>query len=73
MKILLIILLIGITLANEDRYQELINEKVTDEYCKDIISNAIGIIKEAYVFKDFLKKPIHRTLKYCKERCHYVY
>lgn len=21
----------------------------------------------------FLKKPIHRTLKYCKERCHYVY
>ena len=58
MKIILIILLIGITLANEDRYQELINEKVTDEYCKDIISNAIGIIKEAYVFKDFLKKPI---------------
>lgn len=57
-KIFLILLLTGIAFANEARYQELITEKVSDEFCREVITNAIGIIEEFYVFKDFLKAPI---------------
>lgn len=57
-KIFLILVLTGIAFANEARYQELITEKVSDEFCREVITNAIGIIEEFYVFKDFLKAPI---------------
>ena len=40
-----------------DIYEELIQEKVSEEYCKDVIDNIIGILKEGYVYLDFLQAP----------------
>ena len=42
---------------NYRKYEKLIQEKVTDEYCKDVIVNLTSIIEEAYVYTDFLKAP----------------
>ena len=57
-KIILILVLTGVVTGNEEQYQELITEKVSKEFCQEVITNAIGIIEEFYVFKDFLKAPI---------------
>ena len=54
-KILLIILLILI--SAEDEYEELINEKVSEEYCNYVIGNITALIQEGYVYLDFLKAP----------------
>ena len=57
------LLILLIYLVNTiDKYEELINEKVTEEYCNEVISNIIGIINEGYVYSDFLKAP--QTSKY---------
>ena len=44
-------------LKGQDNYEELINEKVSEEYCNDVIKNLISIIDEAYVYSDFIKSP----------------
>ena len=54
-KILIIILLILI--SAEDEYEELINEKVSEEYCNYVIGNITALIQEGYVYLDFLKAP----------------
>ena len=54
-KILLIISLILI--SAEDEYEELINEKVSEEYCNYVIGNITALTQEGYVYLDFLKAP----------------
>ena len=44
-------------ITGQDLYERLIQEKVSDEYCKDVISNMTSIIEEGYVYLDFLKAP----------------
>ena len=56
MKIVSLIILITL-ITGQDLYEMLIQEKVTDEYCKDVISNMTSIIEEGYVYLDFLKAP----------------
>ena len=50
------ILLLGL-IFGEDPYDILINERVTEQYCRDVIGNMTSIIKDGYVFSDFLKSP----------------
>jgi hypothetical protein len=57
MKLIYTILLIGI-ISGQDLYEQLIQEKVSEEYCKSLIGNISSILKEGYVFLDFLKSPI---------------
>ena len=57
MKLLYTILLIGIILG-QDLYEQLIQEKVSEQYCKDLIGNISSILKEGYVYLDFIKSPI---------------
>ena len=40
-----------------DDYEELINEKVSEEYWNDVISNLTTIIDELYIYSDFIKAP----------------
>jgi len=40
-----------------DDYEELINEKVSEEYCNDVISNLTTVIDELYIYSDFIKAP----------------
>ena len=56
MKIVSLIILIAL-ITGQDLYEKLTQEKVTDEYCKDVISNMTSIIEEGYVYLDFLKAP----------------
>ena len=56
MKMIIFILLIG-AIFGQEPYEKLINENVTDQYCKDVIGNITSIIKDGYVFQDFLKSP----------------
>ena len=58
MKTFLIITLISLRFGQDILYEKLIQEKVTDEYCKDVIGNLTSIIEEAYVYSDFLKAPV---------------
>ena len=44
-------------LKGQDNYEKLINEKVSEEYCNDVIKNLVSIIDEAYVYSDFIKSP----------------
>ena len=55
-KILLIILL-GLIIGNEE-FDQLLAEKVSEEYCSDVISNLTALLNDGYVFLDFLKAPI---------------
>ena len=41
----------------EDIYEMLINEKVSQQYCNEVINNLTYIIDEAYVYSDFVKAP----------------
>ena len=56
MKMIIFILLIG-AIFGQDPYEKLINENVTEQYCKDVIGNMTSIIKDGYVYQDFLKSP----------------
>ena len=49
MKIFVFILLLGL-IFGEDPYDILINERVTEQYCRDVIGNMTSIIKDGYVF-----------------------
>ena len=51
------IILINFILG-QDKYEELISETVTEQYCNDVISNITAILNEVYIFIDFLKAPI---------------
>ena len=41
----------------EDDYEEMINKKVSQEYCNYVINNLTSILDEAYVYSDFVKAP----------------
>ena len=56
MKILLLAVLISFISGN-DVYDELIKEKVSEEYCNYVIGNMTELIKEGYVYLDYLKAP----------------
>ena len=56
MKIVLLITLM-ILISSQDPYDQLINEKVSEDYCKQVITNMIAILKEDYIYLDFLKSP----------------
>ena len=56
MKIILFILLISL-IKGQDPYETLISEKVSEEYCNQVINNMTSILKEGYVYLDFLKAP----------------
>ena len=53
----IILLLLICLVRGQDYYEELINEKVTEEYCNEVISNIIGIIEDAYFYLDYYKIP----------------
>ena len=57
MKIILFILLISL-IKGQDPYEELINEKISEEYCNQVINNMTSIINQSYVYLDFHKAPI---------------
>ena len=57
MNIILFILLVGL-IKGQDVYEELINDKVTEDYCNQVIDNMISILNEGYVYLDFHKAPI---------------
>ena len=57
MKKLLFIILLGLIIANE-KYDELLNETVSEEYCNSVITNLTALLNDGYVFLDFLKAPI---------------
>jgi len=40
-----------------DNYEELVNEKVSEEYCNNVISNLATVIDELYIYSDFIKAP----------------
>ena len=50
------ILLIHLTKL-QDPYETLIHENVTEEYCKEVISNIKSLLEEVYIYTDFLKAP----------------
>ena len=56
MKIVLLICLIFL-INGQDPYDKLINEKVSEDYCNQVISNMTAILDEGYVYLDFLKSP----------------
>ena len=57
-KILLMAFLILI--KAQDDYETLINENVTEEHCKNVISNLTTVLDEVYVYTDYLKGPIQQ-------------
>ena len=57
MKLILAFLLIGL-ISGQEEYDKLINEKVDEQYCKDVIGNMTSIIRDGYIFLDFVKSPI---------------
>ena len=56
MKIFLLSLLISFISGNND-YEEIISEKVSEEYCNYVIGNMTELINEGYVYLDYLKAP----------------
>ena len=50
-------MLIGL-ISGQEEYDKLINEKVDEQYCKDVIGNMTSIIRDGYIFLDFVKSPI---------------
>ena len=57
MKILLLIFVICLISGQDDAYNQLISEKVSEEYCNQVINNMTTILNEGYVYLDFLKAP----------------
>ena len=56
MKILLLALLISL-ISCQDDFEQIISEQVSEEYCNNVIGNLTALIKEGYVYLDFLKAP----------------
>ena len=56
MQNILIILLLGI-IAGQSPSNDLFNRTVSEEYCANVIGNMTALIKEGYVYLDFLKAP----------------
>ena len=57
MKILLLIFVICLITGQDDPYNQLINENVSEEYCNQVINNMTKTLDEGYVYLDFLKAP----------------
>ena len=55
MKIFILIFLI-ILIKGQD-YEDLLNEKVSEEFCQQVIGNLTTIIDSIYIYSDFLKVP----------------
>ena len=58
LKSIISIFLLGL-ISSQDAYEILINEKVDEQYCKSVIGNLTSILKEGYIFIEFLKTPIN--------------
>ena len=56
MKILLLVLLISF-ICGQDDYEKIISEKVSEEYCNNVIGNLTTLKIEGYLYLDFLKAP----------------
>ena len=56
MKFLLFMAIIFLIKGQYD-YERLINEKVTENYCNDVITNLTSIIDKVYIYSDFIKEP----------------
>ena len=56
MKIFLLIVLLGI-FSSQNTFEDLIGEKVDEEYCNEVIGNMTALLNESYVYLDFLKAP----------------
>ena len=56
MKKIFLIILLGLIFGNEE-FDQLLNEKVSEEYCSDVISNLTALLNDGYIFLDFLKAP----------------
>lgn len=41
----------------DDDYEKLINEKVSEDYCNEVITNLVTIFDELYIYSDFIKAP----------------
>ena len=54
----LIILISSVFTEDEDEYEELISETVTESYCTEVISNITKLLEEGYIFLDFYKSPL---------------
>ena len=56
MKIFILIFLIIILIKAQD-YEDLLNEKVSEEFCQQVIGNLTTIIDSLYIYSDFIKAP----------------
>ena len=56
MKKFVVIILLSL-IFGQDLYEDLLKEKVSDEYCANVIGNITGILKEGYIYLDYLKAP----------------
>ena len=56
MKKYLLLLLLCL-IFGKDVYEEIINEKVSEQYCNNVIGNMTALINDSYIFLDFLKAP----------------
>ena len=57
-ELFLIFLIVPILAQLDQIYEELINIKVPEEYCTEVISNITTLLEEGYVFLDFYKSPL---------------
>ena len=46
-----------ILIKGQDDYEKLINEKVSEDYCTEVITNFTSIIDKTYIYSDFIKAP----------------
>ena len=56
MNKIVFLLVIGL-ISSQNTYEDLINEKASEEYCSSVIENIVGIIEDGYIYSDFLKAP----------------
>ena len=56
MKKVLLIILFSL-IAGQNHSADLFNQTVSEEYCYNVIGNMTALIKEGYVYLDFLKAP----------------
>ena len=52
---LLILLIIPILSQYDDKYEQILNETVSEEYCSNVISNITKLLEEGYIYLDFYK------------------
>ena len=56
MKSFILIFLI-ILIKPQNNYEDLINEKVSEEFCNQVITNLTTVLNETYIYLDFIKAP----------------